>query len=62
MILCICNNISEKDLLQEPFLINKIGSRCGKCIESPNSTFRVSCGQIDFLLTPQDRLPEQQKA
>lgn len=62
MILCICNNISESDLLQEPFLIHKIGSSCGKCIESKNSTIRVSCGQIDFLLTPQDRLPEQKKA
>lgn len=60
MILCICNNISEKDLLQEPFLINKIGSRCGKCLE--NTNFKVSCGQIDFLLSRQDRLPEQKKA
>jgi len=60
MYLCICNNISEKDLLKEPFLINKVGSRCGKCIE--DSTTVVSCGQIDFLLTPSDRLPEQKRA
>lgn len=60
MYLCICNNISEKDLLKEPFLINKIGTCCGKCIEDSNT--RVSCGQIDFLLTPSDRLPEQKKA
>lgn len=61
MYLCICNNISEKDLLEEPFLINKIGSSCGKCIEGQNTT-RISCGQIDFLLAPSDRLPEHKKA
>ena len=57
MYLCICNNISEKDLLEEPFLVNKIGTGCGKCIEK-----RISCGQIDFLIEPQDRLPDCEKA
>lgn len=60
MYLCICNNISEKDLLEEPFLVNKIGTVCGKCIEKHNA--RISCGQIDFLIAPQDRLPDCEKA
>ena len=33
MIICICANISEKELGLEPNLVNVIGLGCGKCIE-----------------------------
>lgn len=33
MIICICANISDKELDLEPNLINVIGLGCGKCIE-----------------------------
>lgn len=32
MYLCICCNITEKDLEQNPELINYIGSVCGACV------------------------------
>lgn len=32
MYVCICNNISSKDLEKDPSLIDKVGSKCGKCI------------------------------
>jgi len=32
MYVCICNNISTKDLERDPSLIDKVGSKCGKCI------------------------------
>jgi len=32
MYVCICNNISTKDLERDPSLIHKVGSKCGKCI------------------------------
>lgn len=32
MIICICNNISQKDLDENPLLAQVIGSYCGKCI------------------------------
>jgi len=34
MYLCICNAITEKMLQENSFLMSKIGSKCGKCIES----------------------------
>jgi len=33
MYLCICNAITEKMLEENSFLLHKIGSTCGKCIE-----------------------------
>ena len=36
MYVCICNNISSKDLEKDPSLIDKVGSKCGKCI-APNN-------------------------
>ena len=33
MILCICSNVGEKDLKENPFLITKIGIKCGICIK-----------------------------
>tara|TARA_B100000287_G_scaffold328586_1_gene313097 strand:- start:287 stop:448 length:162 start_codon:yes stop_codon:yes gene_type:complete len=32
VILCICNNITETNLKENPFLINKIGTKCGICV------------------------------
>lgn len=34
MYLCICNAITQKMLDNNHFLLEKIGSKCGKCIES----------------------------
>jgi bacterioferritin-associated ferredoxin len=34
MYICICNAITEKMLQENSFLMAKVGSRCGKCIES----------------------------
>lgn len=33
MYLCICNRITESMLAENSFLLNVIGSKCGKCIE-----------------------------
>jgi bacterioferritin-associated ferredoxin len=33
MIVCICNNISEQDLLDNPDLAILVGSVCGICIK-----------------------------
>lgn len=37
MIVCVCNNISEKDLKKNPELINVVGSKCGVCIRDRNA-------------------------
>ena len=34
MYLCICNRITESMLAENSFLIDVIGSKCGKCLES----------------------------
>lgn len=34
MYVCICNAITEKMLDDEPFLINKVGTKCGKCLDN----------------------------
>lgn len=34
MYVCICNAITEKMLEENSFLLAKIGSQCGKCIEN----------------------------
>lgn len=33
MIICICNNISEDDIEDNPELIEECGTGCGKCLE-----------------------------
>lgn len=33
MYLCICNAITQKMLDNNHFLLEKIGSKCGKCLE-----------------------------
>lgn len=33
MYLCICNAITQKMLDENHFLLEKIGSKCGKCLE-----------------------------
>jgi hypothetical protein len=33
MYICICNEITEDDLLETPELIEVIGTQCGKCKE-----------------------------
>ncbi len=35
MIRCICNNISENDIQQDPSLEKVLGSCCGLCVEPP---------------------------
>jgi bacterioferritin-associated ferredoxin len=32
MFICICNEITERDLEKDPGLISKIGTECGKCL------------------------------
>lgn len=56
MILCVCNNIGEKDLKENPFLINKIGTKCGICIKEGVIS---SEEEITFLV---DRADSQAKA
>ena len=34
MYVCLCNAITEKMLEENSFLLAKIGSQCGKCIEN----------------------------
>lgn len=34
MYICICNAITQKMLKENAFLYHKIGSVCGKCLES----------------------------
>lgn len=38
MYICICNAITEKMLDENHFLLAKIGSKCGKCIQSGRIT------------------------
>lgn len=33
MYICICNAITEKMLDENHFLLVKVGSKCGKCLE-----------------------------
>jgi len=33
MYICICNAITEKMLDENHFLLHKIGSKCGKCLQ-----------------------------
>ena len=33
MYICICNGITQKMLQDDPELIKKLGSNCGKCLE-----------------------------
>ena len=32
MYICICNKITEEDLISHPDLINIKGTKCGKCV------------------------------
>jgi len=46
VIVCVCNNIREIDLKENPFLIDKVGRKCGICvlkgvIECDNTTYIV---------------------
>jgi len=59
MYVCSCNNISSKDLEKDPFLIHKVGSKCGKCVERNQ---QVVCGNLSVLVEPEDRLPAIQMA
>lgn len=34
MYVCVCNAITEKMLDDNHFLLEKVGSKCGKCLES----------------------------
>ena len=34
MYVCICNAITEKMLEENSFLLAKVGSQCGKCLEN----------------------------
>jgi len=34
MYLCVCNAITEKMLKENSFLLQVIGTKCGKCLES----------------------------
>ena len=33
MYICVCNAITDKMLEENPELMNKIGSNCGKCLQ-----------------------------
>jgi len=33
MYVCVCNAITEKMLAENHFLLEKVGSQCGKCLE-----------------------------
>lgn len=33
MYVCICNAITQKMLAENSFLMTKVGSKCGKCVE-----------------------------
>ena len=34
MYVCICNEITEKDIKDKPYLLKIVGNQCGKCINS----------------------------
>lgn len=51
MYVCICNTITEKMLEENSFLMSKVGSQCGKCLESG----RVSDGSgVTYIKTVRD--------
>ena len=52
MVICICNGIREKDLKENPFLINKVGTKCGICIKEGH----IKCGEDTYILDLKDNL------
>jgi len=48
MIVCVCNNISEKDLEKNPELINIVGSKCGICVRDKNIDINTSRNKPNY--------------
>ena len=50
VIICVCNNIREKDLKENPFLINEIGTKCGICVKKG----AIKCGDATYIVDRTD--------
>jgi len=61
MYVCICNNISTKDLEKDPSLIDKVGTKCGKCIAPSNAQSFIkgvyTCQQEKVLTAKRKAVP-----
>ena len=55
MIICVCNNIREKDLKENPFLISKVGTKCGVCVREGV----IECGKDVYIMDTKDQLKNQ---
>lgn len=52
MYICVCNAITEKMLEENSFLMAKVGSKCGKCLEGG----RVSDGAgVTYIKNKEDK-------
>jgi bacterioferritin-associated ferredoxin len=41
MYICICNAITEKDLIDSPQLNIKVGTVCGQCLDNEDHTKKI---------------------
>lgn len=46
MFVCLCYNVRESDLENNPQLISKVGNKCGKCLNS-NITLGKSMNSVE---------------
>jgi len=51
VIICVCNNIREKDLKENPFLISKVGTKCGVCVREGV----IKCGKDVYIMDKRDQ-------
>lgn len=47
MYICVCNAITQKMLSENHFLLEKVGSQCGKCLEGGRV---LDSGQVTYLV------------
>jgi len=56
VIICVCNNIREKDLKENPFLIDKVGTKCGICVREG----AIKCDKATYIVDRRDDTRSEQ--
>jgi len=41
MYICICNAITENDIIESPHLRSKVGTVCGQCLDNEDHTEKI---------------------
>ena len=49
MYICICNAISETDLIKSPQLRTQVGTVCGQCLDNEDHTKKIKVTKEDSL-------------